>query len=60
MTPHGRIENSVEHHEVSGLIPWYVNETLEERDRQRVDAHVDIARACRDDLAVQRRIRDGN
>ncbi len=56
MTHNRRIENSAEHHEVSALLPWYVNETLEERDRQRVDAHVGVCAACREDLAAQRRI----
>jgi hypothetical protein len=56
MSNHRRFENSVEHHEVSALIPWYVNDTLEGHERQKVDAHVGICAACRDDLAVQRRI----
>jgi hypothetical protein len=53
---HNRAENSAEHHEVSALIPWCVNETLEEPERKRVDAHLDTCAICRDDLAVQRRI----
>ena len=56
MTHDRRIENSAEHHEVSELLPWYVNETLAERDRQRVDAHVGVCASCREDLAAQRRI----
>jgi hypothetical protein len=56
MTHNRRTENSAEHHEVSALLPWYVNETLGERDRQTVDAHLGICTACRDDLAAQRRI----
>jgi hypothetical protein len=56
MTHNRRIDNSAEHHEVSALLPWYVNETLEERDRQRVDAHIGICAACREDLVAQRRI----
>jgi hypothetical protein len=54
MTNNRRTE--IEHHEVSALIPWYVNETIGERDRQRVDAHINICVPCRDDLAVQRRL----
>jgi len=54
MTSNRRTE--IEHHEVSALIPWYVNETIGERDRQRVDAHINICVPCRDDLAVQRRL----
>jgi hypothetical protein len=56
MTHNHRIENSAEHHEVSALLPWYVNETLEERARQRVDAHVGVCANCREDLAAQQRI----
>jgi hypothetical protein len=58
MSSNRRTENSAEHREVSALLPWYVNETLEERDRQRVAAHVGICAPCREDLAVQRRIRE--
>jgi hypothetical protein len=56
MTHNSRIENSAEHHEVSALLPWYVNETLQERDRQRVDAHVGVCASCRADLTAQLRI----
>jgi predicted anti-sigma-YlaC factor YlaD len=56
MTHNRRIENSAEHHEVSALLPWYVNETLGELDRQRADAHLSMCTACREDLAAQRRI----
>jgi predicted anti-sigma-YlaC factor YlaD len=51
-----RIENSAEHHEVSALLPWYVNATLEEADRQRVEAHLGNCTTCREDLAAQQRI----
>ncbi|HEX3395214.1 MAG TPA: zf-HC2 domain-containing protein [Steroidobacteraceae bacterium] len=54
MTSNRRSE--IEHHEVSALIPWYVNETIGERDRRRVDVHVNGCVPCRDDLAVQRRL----
>jgi anti-sigma-K factor RskA len=56
MTRNHRIENSAEHHELSALLPWYVNETLEERDRGRVEAHVGVCASCRDDLDAQQRI----
>ena len=56
MTHNRRIENTAEHHEVSALLPWYVNETLEAPGRQRVEAHVGNCAACREDLAAQRRI----
>jgi hypothetical protein len=51
-----RTEHSAEHHEVSALIPWYVNDTLDDRDCVRVDSHLAGCAVCRDDLAVQRRI----
>jgi hypothetical protein len=50
------LENSAEHREVSELIPWYVNATLDERGRRRVDAHVGMCTVCSDDLLVQRRL----
>jgi hypothetical protein len=56
MTNHRRFENSAEHHEVTALIPWYVNDTLDGQGRQKVDAHVGICAVCREELAVQRRI----
>ena len=56
MTHNRRIENSAEHHEVAAQLPWYVNRTLEERDRQRVEAHVAGCGVCREDLAAQQRI----
>lgn len=56
MSHNPRTENSAEHHEVAALIPWYVNATLGDRDRQRVESHSAICAVCRDDLAVQRRI----
>jgi len=56
---HNRTEHSAEHHEVSALIPWYVNETLDGAARKRVDTHVDACAICADDMAVQRRICEG-
>jgi hypothetical protein len=45
-----------DHDAISALIPWYVNGTLGELDRQRVDEHVRACALCRDDLLVERRI----
>jgi anti-sigma factor RsiW len=59
MTHNRRFENTPEHHEVSALIPWYVNDTLADNERQRVDAHVVTCAVCRDDLAVHSRILEG-
>jgi anti-sigma factor RsiW len=59
MTHNRRFENSAEHLEVSALIPWYVNDTLADPERQRVDAHIGGCAVCRDDLAVHKRILEG-
>jgi hypothetical protein len=59
MTNNRRFENSAEHQEVSALIPWYVNDTLADPERQRVDAHLASCTVCRDDFAVNKRIFEG-
>ena len=56
MTHNRRFENSAEHQEVSALLPWYVNDTLADAERQKVDGHVGGCAVCRDDLAVHKRI----
>jgi hypothetical protein len=43
-----------EHHEISGLIPWYLNGSISELERQRVDAHLVSCGNCRDDLVQER------
>jgi hypothetical protein len=45
-----------EHQDVSALIPWYINDTIDERCRKRVDAHLALCAACRADLALERRV----
>jgi hypothetical protein len=40
-----------EHGEISALLPWYVNGTISELDRQRVDAHLPACADCSNDLA---------
>ena len=47
---------SGEHEEVFALFPWYLNGTLAETDRRKVDEHVGICAACRDQLAREREI----
>jgi anti-sigma factor RsiW len=59
MTYHRRSENSAEHQEVSALIPWYVNDTLADPERHRVNVHVGSCAVCRDDLALHKRLFDG-
>jgi hypothetical protein len=38
------------HPDISALIPWYVNGSIGERDRRRVDAHLAQCAHCRDEL----------
>jgi anti-sigma factor RsiW len=47
---------SGEHEEVFELLPWYLNGTLAETERQKVDKHVSVCAACRDHLAREREI----
>jgi hypothetical protein len=47
---------SGEHEEVFGLFPWYLNGTVAEADRRKVDEHVAVCAACRDQLAREREI----
>lgn len=42
--------------EVSTLIPWHVNGTLGEHERQRVDMHLLECQKCRNDLDQDRRL----
>jgi hypothetical protein len=44
------------HHDVSLLLPWYVNGTLNEADMARVQAHVASCEGCR--KAVDRNVRE--
>jgi hypothetical protein len=45
-----------EHQEISELLPWHVNGTLAEHDRQRLESHLEVCAVCRADLLVERRI----
>lgn len=47
------------HREASALIPWLVNGTLREAERQKVDAHVRACALCREDLALETSIYQG-
>jgi Putative zinc-finger len=47
---------SAEHEEVFGLFPWYLNGTLAETERRKVDEHVAVCAACRGQLAREREI----
>jgi hypothetical protein len=45
-----------EHEAICDSMPWYVNGTLAEADRQKVDAHVRSCAACREELANEQRL----
>jgi anti-sigma factor RsiW len=47
---------AAEHQDIGEMLPWFVNGRLSEADRQRVDAHLRVCEACRDELAAQSRI----
>jgi hypothetical protein len=48
-----RSEDVRVHEEISPLIPWYVNGTIGERDRQRIDAHLLACENCRNAFAQE-------
>jgi Putative zinc-finger len=47
---------SAEHRDIWELLPWLVNERLSEADCRRVEAHLRMCGACRDECAAQRQI----
>jgi hypothetical protein len=49
-------EEALEHQECSTLLAWYVNGSIGELDRQRVDSHLKTCTVCREDLALERRV----
>lgn len=50
---HG-IRPASDHEEISFLLPWYVNGTIRDLDRQRTEAHLRICKACQEDLVQER------
>lgn len=58
MSDHRSATRAASHEEVAALIPWFVNETLAERDRVRVEEHLLVCAGCREELALERRIRE--
>lgn len=47
-------ERTQEHQHIWSQIPWYVNASLSDRERERVDAHLNVCAACSAELAQQR------
>jgi len=47
---------SREHAELTELLPWYLNGTLERRQRTRLERHLERCAECRADLALEQRL----
>ena len=47
---------TAEHRDIWELLPWHVNGRLSEPDGRRVEAHLRVCGACRDECAAQRQI----
>jgi anti-sigma factor RsiW len=45
-----------EHTEISGLLPWYLNGTVAEEERLRMEGHLRSCALCREDLERERRV----
>jgi hypothetical protein len=43
-----------EHQTISALLPWYVNGTIGEHERDRLESHLILCADCRDELAQER------
>jgi len=50
--------NESEHASIWELFPWYLNDTITELDRKRVDLHLSVCAACRDEMAIERRVHE--
>ena len=59
MTHSHRTSAAREHQDISALLPWYVNGSLDEGERQRVDAHLIECAGCREDWAQEQRVYEG-
>jgi Putative zinc-finger len=44
------------HQEVAALMPWFVNGSIQEHDRQRVEEHLLLCSGCREELSRERRL----
>ena len=47
---------TADHRDIWELLPWHVNGRLSEPDGRRVEAHLRVCDACRDECAAQRQI----
>ena len=41
-----------DHHEIDLLLPWYVNQTLDRREHERIARHVATCNACRESVSL--------
>ena len=48
--------NAAAHSALTSLIPWYVNGTLGEEDRRRLESHLAECVQCRQDLDLERQV----
>jgi hypothetical protein len=58
MTGNPGIPDGAEHREIVSFMPWYVNGTIGEQDRQRVDLHLRGCAHCREDLLLERQVHE--
>lgn len=49
--------DGAEHAFAGSLLPWYVNDSLDAPERERVRRHLEECGACRDDLLLLQRVR---
>jgi hypothetical protein len=59
MSQDHRHDTGPEHRECSTLIPWYVNDTIGDHERQRLEAHLLLCAGCRETLAHERGVFQG-
>jgi anti-sigma factor RsiW len=52
------IRNDEQHDEADSLLPWYATGEIEPRERAIVESHLATCAACRDQLALERRLID--
>ena len=56
MSVNSKIDNNREHREVWGLLPWFINRTLNAEEQARVESHIKTCLTCRIELKQQRHV----
>jgi len=59
MTDKHQSQGLLEHRDISALLPWYVNDSIGEHERKRVDSHLEGCANCREELAQELRVYQG-